>query len=126
MTRIACIFVALGLTAAASTALAAQPAKSGPVQMTDAQMDEVTAGELIIVFQDSFNNLTINFGSGGGGNGLAKGWENGKGNQHESDSAVSLSKHGRNLFLTLNIITNVDTAGQPAGTQTVALTMPKK
>src|SRR5215208_3852517 len=98
MTRTACILVALGLTAAASTALAAQP---GLVQMTDAQMDDVTGGELIIVFQDSLNNLTINFG-GGGGNGLAKGWESGKGNPHKdlAPSPVSLSKHGQTVVFT--------------------------
>ena len=108
MTRYACIFVALGLATAASTALAAQPGKS-PVQMTDAQMDDVTAGELIIVFQDSFNDLTINFG-GGGGNGLAKGWESGKGNPHKdlAPSPVSLSKHGQTLVFTVNV--NVNTA----------------
>ena len=108
MTRFACIFVALGLATAASKALAAQPAKS-PVQMTDAQMDDVTAGELIIVFQDSLNNLTINFG-GGGGNGLAKGWESGKGNPHKdlAPSPVSLSKHGQTVVFTVNI--NVNTA----------------
>jgi len=106
MTRTACILVALGLTAAASTALAAQP---GLVQMTDAQMDDVTGGELIIVFQDSLNNLTINFG-GGGGNGLAKGWESGKGNPHKdlAPSPVSLSKHGQTVVFTVNI--NVNTA----------------
>ena len=108
MTRLACIFVALGLATAASTALAAQPGKS-PVQMTDAQMDDVTAGELIIVFQDSLNNLTINFG-GGGGNGLAKGWESGKGNPHKdlAPSPVSMSKHGQTVVFTINI--NVNTA----------------
>ena len=108
MTRFACIFVALGLATAASTALAAQPGKS-PVQMTDAQMDDVTAGELIIVFQDSLNNLTINFG-GGGGNGVAKGWESGKGNPHKdlAPSPVSMSKHGQTVIFTVNI--NVNTA----------------
>ena len=106
MTRTACILVAFGFTAAASTALAAQP---GLVQMTDAQMDDVTGGELIIVFQDSLNNLTINFG-GGGGNGLAKGWESGKGNPHKdlAPSPVSLSKHGQTVVFTVNI--NVNTA----------------
>src|SRR5918994_910630 len=110
MTRTACILVALGLTAAASTALAAQPAKPGLVQMTDAQMDDVTAGELIIVFQDSLNNLTINFG-GGGGNGVAKGWESGKGNPHKdlAPSPVSLSKHGRTVVV--NIIVNAASGG---------------
>jgi hypothetical protein len=107
MTRLTCIFVALGLAAAASTALAAQPGKS-PVQMTDAQMDDVTAGELIIVFQDSLNNLTINFG-GGGGNGLAKGWQSGKGNPHKdlAPSPVSMSKHGQTVVFTVNINVNM-------------------
>src|SRR5918993_487746 len=108
MPRFACIFVALGLATAASTALAAQPGKS-PVQMSDAQMDDVTAGELIIVFQDSLNNLTINFG-GGGGNGLAKGWQSGNGNPHKdlAPSPVSMSKHGQTVVFTINI--NVNTA----------------
>ena len=60
MIRSTCIFVALGLAAAGSTALAA-PA-SGPLMMTDAQMDDVTAGELTIVFQNSFNNWNIGSG----------------------------------------------------------------
>jgi hypothetical protein len=109
MTRTACILVALGLTTAASTALAAQPGKSQPVQMTDAQMDDVSGGELIIVLQDSLNNLTINFG-GGGGNGLAKGWESGKGNPHKdlAPSPVSVSKHAQTVVFTVNI--NVNTA----------------
>jgi hypothetical protein len=132
MIRSACIVVALGLAAAGSTALAA-PAKPEPVMMTDAQLDNVTAGDLIIVFQDSLNNLTINVGGSAGGNGLAKGWENGKGNPHKSDSgssAVSSTKHGQTVLVTVNIITNVNTAdattGQTVGMQTVALTVPKK
>jgi hypothetical protein len=56
MIRSTCIFVALGL--AGSTALAA-PAKSGPVMMTDAQMDNVAAGDLTIFIQNSFNNWSI-------------------------------------------------------------------
>ena len=109
MNRVACIFVAFGLAAAGSTALAAPPGKSQPVQMTDAQMDDVTAGELIIVLQDSLNNLTINFGRGGG-NGLAKGWEGGKGNPHKdlAPSPVSVSKHAQTVMVTVNI--NVNTA----------------
>jgi len=128
MIRSACIVVALGLAAAGSTALAA-PAKPEPVMMTDAQLDNVTAGDLVIVFQDSLNNLTINVG---GSNGLAKGWENGKGNPHESDSGssvVSSTKHGQTVLVTVNIITNVNTAdatGQTLGMQTVALSVPKK
>jgi hypothetical protein len=58
MIRSTCIFVALGLAAAVSPALAA-PAKSGPVMMTDAQMDNVAAGDLTIVIQNSFNNWSI-------------------------------------------------------------------
>jgi hypothetical protein len=129
MIRSACIVVALGLAAAGSTALAA-PAKPEPVMMTDAQMDNVTAGDLFIVFQDSLNNLTINLG--GVNNGNAKGWENGKGNPHQSDSSsgvVTSSKHAQTVSVTINIITNVNTdatAGQTLGTQTVALSVPKK
>jgi hypothetical protein len=53
--------------------------------------------------------LTINFG-GGGGNGLAKGWESGKGNPHKdlAPSPVSMSKHGQTVIFTVNI--NVNTA----------------
>jgi hypothetical protein len=109
MTRFPRLFASLGLAAAASTALAAQ---SQPVQMTDAQMDDVTAGELIIVFQDSLNNLTINFG-GGGGNGLAKGWESGKGNPHKdlAPSPVSMSKHGQTVVFTVNVTVNTASGG---------------
>ena len=56
MIRSTCVFIALGLAAAGSTALAAP---AGPAMMTDAQMDDVTAGELTIVFQNSFNNWSI-------------------------------------------------------------------
>jgi hypothetical protein len=106
MTRFACVCLAIGLATAGSTALAEKPQ---PVMMTEAQMDEVTAGELIIVFQDSFNNLAVNFGRGGGGNGLAKGWEGGKGNPHTdlAPSPVSLSKHGQTLVFTVNINVNM-------------------
>ena len=129
MIRSACIVVALGLAAAGSTALAA-PAKPAPVMMTDAQLDNVTAGDLIIVFQDSLNNLTINVGRVNNGN--AKGWENGKGNPHQSDSSsgvVSTSKHAQNVSVPFNIRPKVSrdaSAGQTAGMQTVALTAPKK
>ena len=51
-----CIVVALGLAAAGSSAFAAKPE---PVMMTDAQMDNVAAGDLTIVIQDSFNNWSI-------------------------------------------------------------------
>ena len=61
MIRSACISVALGLAAAGSTALAA-PGKSGPVMMTDAQMDDVAAGNLTIVFNNSLNNWSIGDG----------------------------------------------------------------
>jgi hypothetical protein len=64
MNRFACIFVAFGLAAAGSTALAAQPAKAQPAVMTDAQMDNVTAGALgdglvTVVLQDSLNNWNL-------------------------------------------------------------------
>jgi hypothetical protein len=56
MNRFACIFVALGLAAAGSTALAAEPA-----MMTDAQMDNVTAGGGLIdvIIKDNLNNLSV-------------------------------------------------------------------
>jgi hypothetical protein len=64
MNRFASIFVAVGLTAAGPTALAAQPAKSQPVLMTETQMDNVTAGALgdglvTVVVQDSLNNWNL-------------------------------------------------------------------
>jgi hypothetical protein len=64
MNRFACVFVAFGLAAAGSTALAAQPAKPQPAVMTDAQMDNVTAGALgdglvTVVLQDSLNNWNL-------------------------------------------------------------------
>ena len=60
MNRIACIFVALGLAAAGSTALAAQPAKPQRAMMTDAQMDNVTGGGLIdVIIMDNLNNLGV-------------------------------------------------------------------
>ena len=46
MNRVASIFVAFGLAAAGSTALAAQPAKPKPALMTEAQMDNVSGGAL--------------------------------------------------------------------------------
>jgi hypothetical protein len=62
--RIASIFVAFGLAAAGSTALAAEPAKPQPMMMTDAQMDNVSAGALgdglvTVVVQDSLNNWNL-------------------------------------------------------------------
>ena len=60
MNRFACVFVALGLVAAGSTALAAPPATPQPVMMTDAQMDNVTGGGLIdVIIQDNLNNLSV-------------------------------------------------------------------
>jgi hypothetical protein len=64
MNRFARTFVAFGLAAAASTALAAEPAKAAPALMTDAQMDNVTAGALgdglvTVVVQDSLNNWNL-------------------------------------------------------------------
>src|SRR5919204_570483 len=61
MNRVACTFVAFGLAAAGSTALAAERAKPPPALMTDAQMDNVTgAGVLDVVVQDSLNNWNLN------------------------------------------------------------------
>jgi hypothetical protein len=57
--RSASIVVAFGLAAAGSSAFAAKPE---PLMMTDAQMDNVTAGDLTIIFQNSFNNWTIGSG----------------------------------------------------------------
>jgi hypothetical protein len=60
MNRFACIFVALGLAAAGSTALAADPAKAQPVMMTEAQMDEVTGGGLVdVIIANNLNNLSV-------------------------------------------------------------------
>jgi hypothetical protein len=107
MIRFASIVVAFGLAAAGSSAFAG---KSEPVLMTDAEMDKVTAGELLtIVFQDSFNNFTVNLNGGGGG-----------GNGHSSDSAPT-------FVFQINIAANVNaaiaggdaTAIQTVGTQTV-------
>ena len=55
MNRIACIFVALGLAAAGSSALAAEP-----MMMTDAQMENVTGGGLIdVIIANNLNNLSV-------------------------------------------------------------------
>ena len=64
MNRIACLFLAFGLAAAGSTALAAQPAKPSPTLMTDAQLDGVAAGELgdglvTVIVQDALNNWNL-------------------------------------------------------------------
>jgi hypothetical protein len=56
MNRFASIFVAFGLAAAGSTALAAKPQ---PALMTDAEMDNVTAGLLTVLIQDSLNNWDL-------------------------------------------------------------------
>jgi hypothetical protein len=58
MNRIARTFVAFGLAAAASTALAA---KSPPAQMSEAQMDEVTGGGVVdVLVTNALNDWTIN------------------------------------------------------------------
>ena len=55
MNRVARVFVALGLSAAGSTALAAQPAL-----MSDAEMDNVTgAGVVDVLVLDSLNDWSI-------------------------------------------------------------------
>src|ERR687888_528378 len=60
MNRVASTFVAFGLAAAGSTALAAERAQSPPVLMTDDQMDNVTgAGVLDVVLADSLNAWNI-------------------------------------------------------------------
>jgi hypothetical protein len=60
MNRIACIFVAFGLAAAGSTALAAEPARAQPTMMTDAQMDNVAGGGLIdVMIANNLNNLSV-------------------------------------------------------------------
>jgi hypothetical protein len=58
MNRFAFIFVACGLAAAGSTALAAQPQ---PALMTDAEMDNVTAGGVLdVLVVNSLNDWSIN------------------------------------------------------------------
>jgi hypothetical protein len=138
MIRFACIFVAVGLASAGSTALAAKPQ---PALMTEAQMDDVTAGALgdgllTIVFQDSFNNLTVDFGGSAGvpGNGASKGFTNGKGNPHQIGNAgngASPIKPNSTFLFQVNIAANVNaaiaggdaTAGQSVGTQTITTTV---
>jgi hypothetical protein len=57
MNRVACTFVAFGLAAAGSTALAAGPP---PTLMTDAQMDNVTAGSVVdVLVANSLNAWNI-------------------------------------------------------------------
>ena len=58
MNRVGCTFIAFGLAAAGSTALAAE---SQPMMMSDAQMDNVTGGGLVdVIIQDNLNNLAVN------------------------------------------------------------------
>jgi hypothetical protein len=58
MNRIARIFVAFGLAAAASTALAAKPPLA---PMSEAQMDEVTGGGVVdVLVANALNDWTIN------------------------------------------------------------------
>ena len=60
MNRVACTFVAFGLAAAGSTALPAERAKPPPVLMTDAQMDNVTAGSVVdVLVANSLNAWNI-------------------------------------------------------------------
>ena len=60
MRRVAFVCVALGLAAAGSTALAAEPAASGPALMTEAQMDGVTgAGVVDVLVANSLNGWNI-------------------------------------------------------------------
>jgi len=63
MNRVGCIFVAFALAAAGSTALAAEPAKPRPALMTDAQLDNVSAGALdglvTVVAPDPINNWSL-------------------------------------------------------------------
>jgi len=59
MNRIARTFAALGLAAAASAAFAAEPAQ--PAVMTDAQMDNVTAGSVVdVLVTNALNSWNIN------------------------------------------------------------------
>ena len=58
MNRVARIFVAFGLAAAASTALAAKPP---PAQMTEAEMDAVTGGGVVdVLVTNALNDWSIN------------------------------------------------------------------
>jgi len=58
MNRIARTFVAFGLAAAVSTALAAKPA---PAEMSEAQMDGVTGGGVVdVLVTNALNDWTIN------------------------------------------------------------------
>jgi hypothetical protein len=58
MNRVACVCVAFGLAAAGSTAFAAE---APPALMTDAEMDNVTAGSVVdVLVADALNGWTIN------------------------------------------------------------------
>ena len=141
MNRSACVVVAFGLATAASTALAA-PAGPEPMMMSDAQLDNVTAGEglLTIVLQDSFNNLTFNVGGSNRGNGVAgTSAQPGKGaakglqqaaNPHSALTGSASGTQNNTMVFQVNVVSNVNgaiaggdaTAGQVVGTQALALT----
>jgi len=74
------VFVVAALVAAVSTAAAAKDVKqekhAGPVQMTDAEMDKVTAG--FSTDNNGLNGGGIGFGNGHGG-GKGQGALNGNG-----------------------------------------------
>jgi len=57
MNRVVCVYVAFGLAAAGSTALATEPP---PTLMSDAQMDNVTAGSVLdVLVANSLNGWNI-------------------------------------------------------------------
>jgi hypothetical protein len=56
MNRIACFCLALGLASAGPAALAAQPERA---VMSDAEMDNVTAGLVTVLIQDSLNSWDL-------------------------------------------------------------------
>jgi hypothetical protein len=56
MNRIACFCLALGLASAGPQALAAQPERA---VMSDAEMDNVTAGLVTVLIQDSLNSWDL-------------------------------------------------------------------
>ena len=62
MNRVAHVCFALGLAAAGSTVLAAEPPKPSPaVMMTDAQMDNVTGGGVVdVLVSNALNGWNIN------------------------------------------------------------------
>jgi hypothetical protein len=60
MNRFARICIAFGVAAAASTAFAAEPAKPQATLMSEAEMDSVTAGNILtVVVTDSLNNWDL-------------------------------------------------------------------